>query len=170
VDDHKNKIGFRAVGYIAIFALAGIFFIYRGVVVSNNWKEILGGVLLLALSGVILWVNLTITQYQNKPIEERIKNDIFVKIRQFLRNTLIPLGFDENQHEDFGLGYYVKYTLGDLSVSFSYDIREKDYSFSCDNKATNKPISILYQEKDREQLINDVHTKLDDWLKEQNKE
>ncbi len=175
----KWTIGFRATAWIVVLAAVGGFFIVGGVT-TGSFLKLVGGVLLLLIGGVVLLVNISIVQYQNKPIDERLTEPLYIELRSFFRETLLPLGFREEQHEDFGVGHYVSYSRGELLVSLSKDVREQHYSFAVASKSdVVEENEASYREPAFDALIDDpamdnatfksqIRTTLKEWLTEQN--
>lgn len=174
----KWAIGFKAIVLILAFIVAGIFYIYRGGS-AGSLKELLLGLLLLLIGGVIFWISVSVTEYANKPFDEKIDDTEYIKLRTYFRETLLPLAFEEKQ-EHGGIGFSTTYSQGELTVQLGKDIRDNYYFFQAANKSdvidgkdkTFKipkfDFTIGDDAKNMESFKSKVQKKLPEWLTDQN--
>lgn len=150
--------------------LAGAVNLMRGIISVELWPIVcFAGLLIIAVGMIwIIW-------YNNKPIEKRITDPVYIELRSHLRDTLLPAGFKEEQN-DVGLGFTTTYSLGELSVRLGKDLREDQYFFGVASKSNfverdGKPVNVPnyddieeYGGKLTEDFKNQVRKKLTDWL------
>ncbi|HLE91680.1 MAG TPA: hypothetical protein VI753_11075 [Anaerolineales bacterium] len=172
----KNEwsFGLMEIAYIIAFTVAGAYLIYRGVV-SENLLVLLGGVVLLLIGGGILWINISMRAHF---IEERLTHPLFIELRSFFGETLLPLGFKEEQGED-GLGFSSKYTREEIFITLGKDFRDSIYFFQVGSKSKtinvagntlsvpDPDFSIESDPKNIESFKKEVRDKLSEWLAEQ---
>jgi hypothetical protein len=150
--------------------LAGAVNLIRGIISGELWTIVcFAGFLILVV--VMIWIRWN----NNKPIDERIKDPVYMELRSYLRDTLLPAGFEEEQ-TDMGLGFTTTYSLGELSVRLGKDIRENQYFFGVaskpnfvemDGKSVNVPNYDDIEEYGgnlTEGFKSQVREKLTDWL------
>ena len=75
-----------------------------------------------------------------KPIEKQIKNAVFKEMYLFLKETLLPLGFDEQYYMGQWLDYHVSFTRGLVLVTIMYEIRERFYELSATTDSGRKKL------------------------------
>ena len=97
------------------------------------------------------------------------KDATYVQIRNMLRETLLPIGFAENEKK--ALGNIATYTRGTFLVELYFDYREKEYSFfaSSDVQDPIRPprqISITFFSAEyNAEKKNAINATLQEWLK-----
>ena len=107
------------------FLASGAFLAYSGYS-KGNTGSLLGGVVLLALGIFGVWIMVQPVL----PKEKRFAGDsAFQDIHRFCRETLVPLGFEE-QIKDTDLFPQITYTRPNISIWIDYDIRDKEYGMS----------------------------------------
>jgi hypothetical protein len=169
------KIGFNAIAWIITYTAIGAYLVYRGVT-SDKLLEILGGVILLLFGTGLLWGNLRAKEYYNKPVDERLTDPVYVELRTFIRETLLPLGFQEKQ-EDAGIGFNATYSRAELTVQLGKDVRDNYYFFQSANKLNivkdesfnlpNHDFTIGDDAKNAESFKSKVRIMLQNWVAEQ---
>jgi hypothetical protein len=176
MQNSKWAIGFKAIAFIFVFVAAGAFFIYKGAS-KGSLKELLLGVLFLIIGGVILWISVSVTEFANKPFDEKINDPRYLEISAYFRETLLPLGFKEKQES--GRLITSDYSRGELLVRLGKDVMDNLYLF----QASNKPkvfnfngkshlipdfsLSVSGNPSNMESFKSEVQEKLAEWLKEQ---
>ncbi len=171
------KIRFGTIAWIIAFIIIGAYLIFRGVILGGL-LEILGGVVLLLMGGGILWGNIRAKEYYNKPVDERLTDPVYVELRSFFREALLPIGFKEKQ-EDAGIGFSATYSRGELTVQLGKDVRDNYYFFQAANQLNivegkgesynlpNYDFTIGDDAKNAESFKGKVRMKLTAWLAEQ---
>ena len=73
-----------------------------------------------------------------KPIEKQIKDTVFKEMYLFLKETLLPLGFDEQYWKGQWLDYHVSFTRGFVLVTIMHEIREQFYELNATTDSDKK--------------------------------
>ena len=73
-----------------------------------------------------------------KPIEKQIKDTVFKEMYLFLKETLLPLGFDEQYWEGQWLDYHVSFTRGLVLITIMHEIREQFYELNATTDSDKK--------------------------------
>ena len=177
MQNSKWAIGFRAIVLIFVFVAVGIFYVYSGAF-AGSLKELLLGIFLLIIGGGILWINVNVTEFENKPFDEKINDPEYIGLRAHFRETLLPLGFEEKQES--GRFITSDYLRGELLVRFGKDPMENFYLFQASNKSKvfnfngkshlipDFDLSVSGNPSNVEVFKSEVQEKLSKWLKEQN--
>ena len=102
-------------------------------------------------------------------VKLKLKNNIYVQLRNMLRKKLIPLGFTEEETAKFG--NEVKYVRNGLLVELYFDLRERQYSFFASNgiqetKIPPRQVAIRhFSAEEIDEKITEIVDALDEWLK-----
>jgi len=97
------------------------------------------------------------------------KDKIYAKIRDMLREKLIPLGFTEEETVRFG--NEVKYTRDEFLVELYFDIRERGYSFFASSNVQDpifppRQVSIMFfSTEEIDEKKREIGNALQEWLK-----
>ena len=149
---------------------------FRGILIALE-------IFVLLLVGFIVRTKLSMSKYKNMSMEEkvqRIKDPTYLDLRAFLRESLFPLNFKEQQ-EDIGTGLIAKYARNEFFVELGKDRRDEYYYFrvSSQLKAVGERDENSYQQPAFDFMIDnnavnvdsfkeEVRAKLPQWLEEQN--
>lgn len=115
--------------------IAGLVNLIRGIATNEVWAILCSAALLILAAGLV-WA----IRSSRKPVDGRMTDPVYLELRSFLRETLLPVGFGEEQ-EGGGLVFTSTYTLGELSVRLGKDLREDQYFFGIANQSNNVEIN-----------------------------
>ena len=172
----KNKWSFifKQIVWGIVLIVPSVYLIYRGVI-GMNFLMILGGIIFIVISIGFLRVAVNATKGIELISDEELDTG-FAAIRSHVKESLIPIGFEE---EDAGFGNFF-YRKGDFIVQLSRDIRDQNYLLQIANKtktmamkkqSLNVPdfeISISFPLNNIEEFKSEVYEKISEWIKEQN--
>ena len=102
-------------------------------------------------------------------VKLKLKNNIYVQLRNMLRKKLIPLGFTEEETAKFG--NEVKYVRNGLLVELYFDLRERQYSFFAssgiqETKIPPRQVAIsFFSTKEFQEKKKEIGEALQKWLK-----
>ena len=91
------------------------------------------------------------------------RDPVTKKIRSFLHEKLIPLGFEETS-KGYQYGSILKYAKGDTLVKFEVSNRDASYSFSYKSGTNRDYLSTSLQGGTKEQVIRQISEKFETWL------
>ena len=121
----KFNFGTRNWVILLAFTAIGALLAYMGFSAGNLFWGIIG-VVLLAICGFVIWLMFSPEAQPEKKVE---KNPLMKDARDFLRKTILPLGFQE-KHEILPRGgSMVIYSRDGIAVRILHDFHDQYYSF-----------------------------------------
>jgi hypothetical protein len=175
----KNKQSFilKQIIWGIAFIVPSVYLTYRGII-GINFLMILAGIILFVIGIGILRAAVDVIKGAELLSDDELDAG-FADIRSYVRETLLPLGFEE-ENSDF----YTTYKRGELIVQLANDKRDQEFSllFATKSKSmsiTDKKkhisfdmpdfeISVIFPFSNIEGFRMSVYEKLPQWLKEQN--
>lgn len=153
--------------------LAGARNLITGIISKQTWA-IACSIGLLMLVCLLVWVSIRSVRRNRIPIDERLTDPVYVELRTYLREALLPIGFTEVQEED-GLWFAATYSHGERSVRLGKDLREGEYYFGVSNhlnivESDGKSVNLTQYDdvvengSNLEKFKGQVRKKLTDWL------
>lgn len=132
---------------------------------------VLGVVILLVgvlLGGLVAYAYLDAC----RPIDNRAKDPVYVRLRTLLRESLLPRGFQERQ--EACLGFVATYTRGEYRVVLGVDVRDNEYYFFVSRETGLVPghgphqlptrvFQLTAARRDGDQFEAQVRQKLQEW-------